>query len=37
MGDGQGEGDFCLVCLDFLALAMLDLWFESFLEGLVIV
>ena len=34
IGDGKGEGDLCLACLDFLTLAMPDLFFESFFEGL---
>ena len=33
IGDGKGEGELCLACLDFLALAMPDLFFKSF-EGL---
>ena len=34
IGDGKGEGELCSACLDFLALAMPDLFFESFFEGL---
>ena len=34
IGDGKGEGDLCLACLDFLALAMPNLFFESFFKGL---
>ena len=34
IGGGKGEGDLCLACLDFLMLAMPDLFFESFFKGL---
>ena len=34
IGYGKGEGDLCLAHLDFLTLAMPDLFFKSFFEGL---